>query len=129
VRIFNDSLMLAKFLALCSFASVVAFDLYPWGNYNFKEHTDDMLEGLRENEHLKVWDSTIERSMLNAEGRLTLANTDGFTFELKVQDPNAPKNDSRIHPARNSIDELTEAMAGTCAMLIDGYWSYEYCHG
>lgn len=122
--------MLPIFIVLSSVVSVATLDLYPWGKYDFKEHAVDVLEGLREFEHLKVWDSTIERNLLQTKDGLTLTNTDGYTFELKVKDPNAPsKEGQRLHPARNNLEELTKALTATCAILVDGYWNYEYCHG
>jgi hypothetical protein len=108
-----------------------AFDLYPWGQYNFQEHTEDLLDGMREHEHLTAWDSTIERALIsNKDDTLILRNMESNVFELRVKDAtDIMEAAMKKHPARNDLQQISAVLASNCAMLIDGYWSYEYCHG
>lgn len=108
-------------------------DLYPWGKFDFEEHAADVLDRLRENEQLLVWDSTLSKSLLSPQAeRLALRNIEGNTFELSAAAvATAPLDleDSNKELARFDFQIFANELSGACAMLIDGYWSYEFCFG
>ena len=124
--------MIRKCLCVISVAITVAtaLDLYPWGKFDFNEHAADVLNRLREHEHLSVWDSTISKSLLSSQvERLSLKNVEGNTFELNAQPTTTPIDpaDAIKEKARYDVQIFLEELSESCAMIIDGYWSYEYC--
>jgi hypothetical protein len=120
---------LAVLLGVLSCLTTKALDLYPWGKFDFKEHSADLLDAMREYEHLKVWDSTISKSLApDSSERLVLKNSEGNAFELKIKE-GATVGALSKHPARNNLTQIVAALQENCAVLIDGYWSYEWCHG
>ena len=107
--------------------TAVALDIYPWGKYDFKEHSEQLLDGMRNYEHLKVWESTITPNFGESDTML-LKNNEGNTFQLNVKD-SRKKEKQESGFDRTNFSQLMTALQDNCAMLIDGYWSYEWCHG
>jgi len=112
-----------------------AFDLYPWGNYDFNDYNEKVLDNLREYEHLNVWESTLLGDMKpllvdSATGIIpTVKNDDGNTFQLNMKE--IAQTDPAIDISfqkKNTLSYLSGMMREKCAVLIDGYWSYEWCH-
>lgn len=104
-----------------------SFDLYPWGKYDFKETSDDLLDMLRESEHLKVWESTLASTLPNTNDKLLLKNSEGNTFQLNRKPTITPGALALTHATDE--ETLSATLKKNCAMLVDGFWSYEWCHG
>ena len=113
-------------LPLNGLTVLCAFDMYPWGKYDFKEYSADLLDGMREYEHLKVWDSTLSRVFSDGSESLLIKNSEGNTYELKAKA--VGKALTTATAQMNDMSAISAALQANCALLIDGYWSYEWCH-
>lgn len=120
------SLWVCIILPLNSLTVLLAFDMYPWGKYDFKEYSADLLDGMREYEHLKVWDSTLLNN-LNSDNSLLIKNSEGNTFELKVQ-AFGKELSAAVQVQMTDLSAISATLQSNCALLVDGYWSYEWCH-
>lgn len=107
---------------------VASFDMYPWGKYDFKETSDDLLDLLRESEHLNVWESTLASTLPTSKDYLVLKNSEGNTFQLGRKSPASATRGSTLKQA-NDLKSISAALENTCGMFVDGFWTYEWCHG
>lgn len=105
---------------------LTAFDMYPWGKYDFKEYSDDLLDGMRENVQLKLWESTLSNSLSEASDSLLLKNSEGNTYELKLKPVGKALTVAPVQT--DDFTAISEALKTTCALHTEGYWSYEWCH-
>lgn len=118
--------LLGLVLSLGNVSLLFAFDVYPWGKYDFKEYTDDLLDGLRENVQLKVWDSTLLKSLPSLSSSLLLKNSEGNTFELRQK--GVEKALTVVPVQLDDFSAISEALQTSCALHTEGYWTYEWCH-
>mmetsp|Transcript_37799 Transcript_37799/g.65313 ORF Transcript_37799/g.65313 Transcript_37799/m.65313 type:complete len:812 (-) Transcript_37799:9-2444(-) len=109
-----------------SVSMLLAFDMYPWGKYDFKEYSDDLLDALRENVQLKVWESTLSNSLSKASDSLLLKNSEGNTYEMKLKSVGKALTVAPIQT--DDFMEISETLKTNCALHTEGYWSYEWCH-
>lgn len=109
-----------------SVSMLLAFDMYPWGKYDFKEYSDDLLDALRENVQLKVWESTLSNSLPKATDSLLLKNSEGNTYELKLKSVGKALTVAPIQT--DDFMAISETLKSNCPLHTEGYWSYEWCH-
>ena len=109
-----------------SVSMLLAFDMYPWGKYDFKEYSDDLLDALRENVQLKVWESTLSNSLSKASDTLLLKNSEGNTYEMKLKSVGKALTVAPIQT--DDFMAISETLKTNCPLHTEGYWSYEWCH-
>ena len=105
---------------------ISGLDMYPWGNYDFEDYTENLLERMRTYVHLDVWGNTIDNSMLPSDYML-LKNSDGNTFQLAVKDESIVNTARDPLPDPNEFTAIMNKLQESCAIYLDGYWSYEWC--
>ena len=109
-----------------SVGMLLAFDMYPWGKYDFKDYSDDLLDALRENVQLKVWESTLSNSLSKGSDSLLLKNSEGNAYELKLKSVGKALTVAPIQT--DDFMAISETLKTNCALHTEGYWSYEWCH-
>jgi hypothetical protein len=108
-------------ICLCT-ARLPDLDVYPWGNHNFDDYNENLLETLREKVHLNVWETTISSfDPPISKNEWIIMNSEANPFVLKdIVTTNSL--------AMLSIGEISELLQKNCAILVHGFWSYQWCH-
>ena len=103
---------------------------YPFGGVDFRDRADDILDKLRSNLNLNVFQDTISSTLSNPSGPSTMyiKNSEGNLFKVDKlsQPPKTVSNETGME--LYDPVALSSALEGTCAVLSIDYWNYEWCH-
>lgn len=118
-------------LLICTWNVLVgALDLYPWGESDVVERSEDILEGLRKDLRLHVLDDVFSPAFFPTdEVSLTVRNMEGVEFKVTTSTlRDASGNGDSTGAALFDVVKLSAALDGNCAVLPIDYWNYEWCH-
>lgn len=154
-------LSLVIYAIISSQSRSIIHDSYPWDwdheSSSYENYSDQLLEYLRTNVQLDVWDSTVKNkdNSYKYKSTMLLKNSEQKVFQIKFNNnDNDGTKDSKTSSSSSSsigntdtkkiLDPVTgvplskydrkhimeyiqKKMADTCVVLADGYWNYEWC--
>ena len=106
--------------------SAFALDIYPWGDADFDERVDDLLDSMRKNTHLSVYTDILEKTPLTDGGHLLIKNLEGNTFSASLLSSDVPH--SEYESLIRNAPALANILNEHCTVMAANYWNYEWCH-
>jgi len=147
-------LSLAIYAIISSQLLSIIYDSYPWNwdddGSSHENYSDQLLEYLRTNVQLDVWESTVKNkdNSYKYKSTMLLKNSEQKMFQLHFNNDDVDSKDDRsnsnydtrlpiIDPVtgtilspldrKNIMQYIQKKMLGTCVVLAGGYWNYEWC--